>query len=750
MEDIERKAAAVREKVFGEELARIENEASVRSQQMILEWRAEEEQIRQQEIKKAEEERRKAEQLLKDSEQGILKQLEGESTKKLEAILQSVADRKRRAEDDEKNLVKKAEVEARQRDVDKAERLKLLLAKGETLFNERHFPDASVEIAKALVIDPVNEQALKLQKAIREEIAKERGVPVEEKPRVKEAPARKPVPEPKVEVAPAEEVAPKLKFPKQLVWIAAAVILVVVIALLFFQYRSVVFPKKVDLAVLPWTALTQTEGDKAIALALAEEVTKKMEHLKSLKVMGYTSSIGLARYSDQVKSEIYSLGFSYMLQGTLSNDGGRFYIEVNLTDSVGNVQWSQKFASSGDRLYEIPRAVVRKMISATGLELGEGESAFLDRENTANGEAYLSYLHGLALLHEQNVDSTQAALEAFQIAGAQDTKFTDALACAATTLVAMIEGFEASKDTSTTDLAEQLARKAMNSDAISASAHFARGRVAEMKREYPAALREFDLSLVQAPSMSEAHRAKADVYTRAGNYSEALKSLSSAYELNPRDPGLLRMFAQVHQLAGTTGEGFKYHEAALGFVADSTQYLAGPADDALIFDPDLFVGHIGRVTAAFERVLIAAPDNYAAMYRLSRLLQVGGRTAEANGKLQNLERKLRQQLQIHPNDLGATVYLALTLTRLGRFTEANQLAQHAVAAGASNPEILYKVAQVYAVQKKKDAMKVLREAVGLWFSLDAVTSGDFFSVRDQADFRSAIQLMMKQQIVKTE
>jgi hypothetical protein len=131
------------------------------------------------------------------------------------------------------------------------------------------------------------------------------------------------------------------------------------------------------------------------------------------------------------------------------------------------------------------------------------------------------------------------------------------------------------------------------------------------------------------------------------------------------------------------------------------------------------------------------------MYRFAKLLQVGGKTADANTLLQNLNKILVQENQIHPSNMNAAIHLALTLTRLGRFKEANQYGQRVLAAGKTNPELLYRVAQLYAVQKKKESSQVLHDAVMLRFNIEAITNGDFYNVRDQAEYKSAIQIPMK-------
>ena len=123
---------------------------------------------------------------------------------------------------------------------------------------------------------------------------------------------------------------------------------------------------------------------------------------------------------------------------------------------------------------------------------------------------------------------------------------------------------------------------------------------------------------------------------------------------------------------------------------------------------------------------------------------------EADSLLKKAEGILRKEVQIHPKNSDAMMYLALTLTRLGRYPEAIALANNAAAFDRDNAVVKYRIAQMYSVQmyshkkkeidanKKNEALKALREAVAIHYRLDELTSADFYNFRDQDEFHSIV------------
>ena len=132
--------------------------------------------------------------------------------------------------------------------------------------------------------------------------------------------------------------------------------------------------------------------------------------------------------------------------------------------------------------------------------------------------------------------------------------------------------------------------------------------------------------------------------------------------------------------------------------------------------------------------------------------QVTGNWRQGSASLERAEKMLREEIQKNPKNADALTTLGLTLTRLGKFAEANALARKALDLPGDDVMTKYKAAQIlslqlYSAQKKKtdekkkqDALVLLREAVGREYNLAELANGDFYNMHDLPEFRAAISV----------
>jgi len=279
--------------------------------------------------------------------------------------------------------------------------------------------------------------------------------------------------------------------------------------------------------------------------------------------------------------------------------------------------------------------------------------------------------------------------------------------------------------------------------------HLTRANILRLQKAYQSAIREYDAALTIDSSKADAYVGRGDVYLMIGKYADAIKSFVHAIDLGYRDSTILLSCACAHQLNGSFKEGSAYYELALSSAKDSTKYLVGPMADAMLHDRTLFLKFGDRTRRAFERSLSAYPGDYMCRYRYARYMISSGDSKSGNDLLQKNIDLLVEEFQKNPDDVRIMVCLALGMARLGHFTEAEGFAKDAAQYGKIHPEILYKIAQMYAVQFqssrrmnsifKNKALQVLREAVAARFMPDELTNADFESLCSMPEFSSAIR-----------
>lgn len=730
-----------------EEFVRKEEERRRKEEQRRLE--AEQRHLEEEEHRKLAEEQR-----IKDEEERHRKQEVEERLKKEEELRLEIEERQRQeaeaAQRRSEELQRQKEEQIRKEKAEKVERILELVANAQALYGSGDLKAALVEVAKALVNDPKHRGALHLEQTIKQQLeiaepkkeAPPAPIPAERKHQKKKAKA----PAPKVEALPPK----KLNYSKYLM-AAAIVAVVLAAAVLFFRYQDQLFPKNISFAIVPWASTANIPEETIIGSSLAEEVAKQFERQKKPMMMGYASSYGLSIAMKDPFRAIITLGFPYVLQGSVTKSAVGYNVSVRLVDSVGWVYWSQSFIKSEASLPGLPLEIAAQLARAVGLPSPKDGGGVSAGVTTSNISAYAIYLRGLELMHRQTKESVRNAVSIFKQAIELDENFSSALAAAASGLVMLAEeGWD--QDDSVLAQAKAYGEKAIRANTMMSSGYAALARISGLRKDYRSAFDRVQTGLKYAPNNSDLHLEKARLLIIWGREKEAIDELTTAYTLDPRDPRILRTFGYAYQISGLAQQASWYHQSAVYFVNDSTAYIAGPLTDALMVDPNFSLRESRRLGDAFERRIHADPKSYRDLYRYARMLQVIGKHPEGTAMLERTEKILRTELQVHPKNSDALMVLGLTLTRLGKFAEATLLARKAADVDKDNPSIKYKIAQMLSLQmfsaqrkktdekKKEEALRTLREAVRLTYNFEELSNADFFNMYQLPEYHAAIQI----------
>jgi len=747
LQEIEEKIRTARQAALEDELRHIEEELEPRAKELALRWLRQEENVHQQTLQSAELDRRSEESVLKEKVGEALQRLDQERKKK----------EQRRAAEEEKRMrteqdaLRKANLDLglEAKPVERAARSKnifattepagstvsegqfgLLISRTKDFLAQEEFHKALAEITKVLETDSTHQEALFLQRSIIETQEKVGVASTDE------------IAEEKKSVQAVRERAARRKRISRLVFVAGGIVVLAVAVFMFFQFRKSLFPRNVVISVLPFKSLSNNPDENVIGSSLAQEVVNGLGYFKSVAVMGYSSSSALEHSEADPTRALYGLGFPLALSGAIKFDQGKYLVDAKIVDSSGLTQWSHLYEKPVDQMAFLPDEIVNQVAGAFGTPADAAIDESFQSRRTQNGNAYVSYLRGLELMNHRDAQSDQMASQLFQQAFDQDRKFVQALARAS---LAIASGAEKDGDVSekTLQSAEQLSQSCIDLDSSLGDPYLAQGKILALKKQYRSALKKFDEAMARSPHESDAYFAKARVYLEVGEYDDAIDALNIAFRRDPRNVELLQLFAFANQLKGDPREAMRYHEIVLSLIDDSTEYLIGPVANVMLFDPELILNYGSRVAGAFDRYLASHRADYIAMYRLARYLQVSGRSSDAAKKLDDVCTLLRAELRIHSQNSLAAAYLALALTRLGRFSDALQIASKAGEFGKANPEVLYRIAQVYTLQKKQEGLSILHNAVALNFKLENIVDADFYNFRDNPDYSLSIQMPLK-------
>ena len=735
------------ERVHQEETMRLQREEFKRREEERIRRELEQKKIeaelqrQEEELRQRREEedrvRREAEEKLRLEEE-LRRQIEDQQRQETEAKRQEEEAKRQQAEAAVRKEQEQQPTEAGSRE----NRIQELLANAEAFYADGNYEHALVEVAKALVNNPSNEAAIQLEQKIKEA----QGIPEQPDEAKEEAkPQRKRRKQGQLKPRFQRREKRKGILARPLHLIAGVAILAIVVVVTI-QLKKKIFPATTTVAILPWVSATNNAEETADGSSLAEEVAKQFQLYKQSSVMGYSSMFALAHNGSDIEQAVYRVGCSHILQGTLTKSALGMSITLKLIDSLGSVRWSEHYDRSLATLPTLPAEIAARLAKALDLP---SERPYAPLATTTNGDAYLLYLKGLELVHHRTRSSYRDAFEAFRQSVSLDPSFVQALSAGSLCLSTMAEENWMGSD-SALALARDFAEKAVHVNSAMGDGYVALGKVLMLVRDYSNAAEQYTLALKYSPTNSAAHLNRGINYLRLGRYKDAIEAMTRAYELNPRDADILQSLGFAHQLNGDVDQGAWYHQTALNFVQDSVEYLIGPVSDAILLNPELSLTQSARVISACEHRIVQNPEDYATIYRLSRTLQITGKRIEGTTLLDKLEKALRAKLKAEPNNSGAMIYLALTLTRMGKFPEATTWGQRALELQPDDPTICFRLAQMYSLQmysparkkvddkKKDEATKVLKQALRLSYRLDELTNADFYNMYEHGNFRTVI------------
>lgn len=705
--------------------------------------------VREALTKKEQEERAKKEAEEAEIAAAFKKKMEEELHKKEEEIRQrreeeerrrrEEEERRRRFEEEERRRI---EEENRQRQ-EEEERQKILrtLKSAEKHLSRNEFAKALENVQFVLRKDPTNADALALDDKIRnaqaayeaEQVQKAQPKvpqPRPQEPPVTEAPA--PLPE-EPATPPKKHRRLRLKIPTGAVLATLGILAAIAAGIFVFQLTRNLFEGDRYVAILPLQSQSNTEEEQQLGVAIAHETASLLSQASNARILGSITSLNLSKSSRDPRSRANALGFPFSVAGSVSLSENLVSVNLGITDSLGGNLWSGKIEKRRGELAELPNEMAA--IIADHLEIALPDDIPPPR---AKASAYLLYLRGRELLMSAP-EKRRSALRLLQQALAEDPQFPEANAAAALTLSKIFE-FGQQNDRQLLSEAEALARKALASQSILLEGHLAIAGIALQQGKYDQARASLQKALDIAPSSSEAFRLFANYYALNDDESKALDRITRAYDLDPVNSDVLTSAGLLHQRFGRPKEAMGYFDRALPLLDDTSTYLAGTAGNTL-----LAAYQYDRAIALYEHRVSLNPQNYIDQYKLARAYQLAGKPLSVWSKaFEKTISLIRQELQANPQDALATAYLGLALSRYGRYEEGAENGQRAISLASTNPLVLYKVADIYSIQKKKEeALKALDDAIKIRFMLEEIVDLDLYHLSEEPEFPQVVSPMLE-------
>ena len=499
------------------------------------------------------------------------------------------------------------------------------------------------------------------------------------------------------------------------------------------------------IAVLPFENLGPPD-DEAFVRGMHEEISSRLARLRGLAVTSSTTVLQYDRTGKSVRRIVQDLGVEYLLEGSVrwarTGDGGQVRITSKLIRAADDsVAWTQQHDAPLSELFAAQGAIAYQITQALEVALEAPERRRMLARPTADPEAYLAYLRGIAAYQQGSTDTTNQtqARTNLEAAVTRDPGFALAWSWLARVYAWQYRtGAERRQDVRAA--AHRAAETAMALDPTLVESRLALAQLYLFDGGYDAAMRELDSAAAGMPHSPEVLRMVANLEQARGRWREALEAYTRAFDLDPASTSDLlaihhlhlrqfseaRRYIEIATLANRLSAAVPkawIHFSEGGDLAAARRVLEAaldartPADArvrGLLARLEWFDGRYDRALTLIEGMDAAgawlpAALRFPAPLAAGQVYDSMGRRADAVRNYAAAMAQLQERLRTSPDDYQLHAALALAAAGLGRSSDALRHGARAVQLqpmardAVQGPLYVYLLAQIEARLGQHDA-----------------------------------------------
>jgi DNA-binding winged helix-turn-helix (wHTH) protein/tetratricopeptide (TPR) repeat protein len=299
-------------------------------------------------------------------------------------------------------------------------------------------------------------------------------------------------------------------------------------------------PQRVEpprsLAVLPFTSLGVSTMDDYLGLGMADALITRLGNIRRLSVRPTSAMRPYAGLTPDPVAAGRSLGVDMVLEGSIQCAGERIRVTVQLVSvQAGSPVWGECFDERLTDIFTVQDAIAGRLAAALVSNLTAEERLRVARRDTADHEAYHSYLKGRYHWNTRAEEGLKKAVQHFEQAIARDPGYALAHAGLADCYTLLgSAGYGVLPPAEALDRARAAATKALEVDPDLAEAHTSLALVKfRLDWDWGLAETEFRRAIQLSPGYASAHHFYGLYLSAMGRATEAVASLRLAQELDP-------------------------------------------------------------------------------------------------------------------------------------------------------------------------------------------------------------------------
>jgi serine/threonine protein kinase/Flp pilus assembly protein TadD len=402
----------------------------------------------------------------------------------------------------------------------------------------------------------------------------------------------------------ARRSSPARRYRKQLIVVAAALLVAALAAFALHTYGSFTRTPTADkaiakapetMAVLPFRDISDASSD-SWGIGITDAIISRLTALQNLAVRPTTSVLKYAKDAPEPVEAAKALNVESVLEGTYQRSSDVIRVTVQLIDGrTGNTKWSQRYDLRSADVLSFEDQIATKVVEGLQIEISPTEQKAMQQPATTSVEAYNDYLQARFYENEYFVHSRLDSIEQGKLllshAISLDKNFADAYA-----LLGQFYAYQA--------------------------ANFAKDGAANVKW----AVDEAQNALRINPQSSEGLIALAFAYGEGGQEGDAIRTARQAVGVAPNS-------AVAWQTLGYSSYYAGLNEQAAEEWGRVLTLNPAPQPHWMHARMLLFSGRAKDAEEEMRTVVAANPDQFKALAYLGMILYYEGKLDEAESDL---------------------------------------------------------------------------------------------------------------------
>ena len=301
-----------------------------------------------------------------------------------------------------------------------------------------------------------------------------------------------------------------------------------------------------SIAVMPFVNESGNADVEYLSDGMTETLINSLSQIPNLSVKARSSVFRYKGKELDLKKVASELNVQAILTGRVVQRGGQLTLNLELIDAqTENILWGNRYERKSSELIALQSEIARDVSNKLKPKLSGADAAKVEKNYTANAEAYQLYLKGRFYGSKRTAKDAQKSIEYFQQAAAVDSNYALAYAGLAESnwFLALYSYPQVNE---VVPKARELALKALELDNSLAEPHSVLGVICNTyDHDFACMEREQKRAIELNPNYSEGHRRYGLLLQNLGRFEEASIAIRRALEIDPLSPVTNQQNAQL-------------------------------------------------------------------------------------------------------------------------------------------------------------------------------------------------------------